>query len=218
MGVAQKESTSLFFLCGGGGVKNSHRIQFRFFLKLYELRIAKNTFFFNHQHYFSIFTFGYSILVSKTLSFSHPIREFRLGNMIIIFYSAWMNVIIRNDFPTKPPWIWVNRTYTTVFVTTPSSNFLERFGSLRLLNQQPSTPHVIKTMATTGTRPTGLLHDGLALSVQCTGSLQIRQPWESATGGFPRWAWSKERGVFTKLGWKSRVKWRVWISSFIYWW
>ena len=57
----RRKNRLLFFGGQWGGVKNSHRIQFQFFLKLYELRIAKNAFFCNHQNYLitlNIFKFG----------------------------------------------------------------------------------------------------------------------------------------------------------------
>lgn len=133
----RRKNRLLFFGGQWGGVKNSHRIQFQFFLKLYELRIAKNAFFCNHQNY--LITLASSNLVYFHIGEQNPFLQspnswIEAGQHDHNFLLCLMNMIIRNDFPTKPPWIWVNRTYTTVFVTTPSSNFLERFGSLRVSN------------------------------------------------------------------------------------
>lgn len=218
----RRKNRLLFFGGQWGGVKNSHRIQFQIFLKVYELRIAKNTFFATTKitlAYFSIFKFGLFYIGEQNPFLQSPNSWIQAGQHDHNFLLCLNERDHKKRFPYQTT-VNLGESYIHYcFRINTNLQFLGKVWVAETFKSATLHPHVIKTMATTGDTSTGLLHDGLALSVQCTGSLVWGQPWESATG---RWATvghgRKRWGVFTKLGWKSRVKWRVWISSFICWW
>lgn len=102
--------------------------------------VRKTRFFCNQQNYFSIFKFGLFYIGEQNPFLQSPNSWIQAGQHDHNFYSAWMNVIIRNDFPTKPPWIWVNRTYTTVFVKL---QFVGKVWVVETFKSATLHPHVI---------------------------------------------------------------------------